>query len=217
MANNTTNSPTVIAIGTNPGQHGATTQGSTGQEPVGYQSTIGTSTHLDPERQHQEQYFSDVKEGTHPAKNSDGGFEWGYLQTNRGIDTRLSGDGTAVNNSETLVDQTPSVTIGKNRSYSFYGMIFYSSGTTPDMKLAFKDPSSSGASIRWGTAGGLYANAFATALVFDGTGAAASAWIFGTGTMGSTDGALTLQMAQNTADMSDTKLLVGSHLHVDLY
>lgn len=189
-------------------------------------SIVGTSTFLDPERPGQVQRFSDVWEVAHTAKTAAGRQEWAYLNGNRGIDVRLTADTAAIQSDESVNDSTLVVKIGANRSFSFWGMIAFNSGATPDIKFGFKDPSSVGASIRWGMTPCISTGNWAidwtggvgvVALAAAGAAADGSVWIYGTGAMGATDGDLTLQWAQNTSTASDSKLLVGSFIRTDLY
>lgn len=191
--------------------------------PVGFLTLLGTPTHLSPLKPHEATFFTEVVEVTHAAELAGGADHSGVTATGRDHGHwypltmyRRSTDSSAVNNSTTLVDDTViAARVGKNRSYWFIGFIAFDSDASADIKFAFKDPSSSGASIRWGiqnASPGGWANAFGNTLVVASSGNDESVLIYGTGTMGATDGFITLQFAQNAANMSDTKLLIGTSL-----
>lgn len=182
------------------------------------------STFLDPTQPGQIQRFSDILEYTHTYELTNKARDWGYLNPNR-IPRRTS-DSSAVNNSTTLVnDSTLKVSIGASRSYWFYGVVLYNTSAVADLKLAFTVPA--GASLIWAgigyhlsTAAGVafnYASGSGTTMSFGGVGANTCCFILGTGTISATQGDLQLQFAQDTAEATNTVLLSGSWLKVNLY
>ena len=218
--------PEVLAVLSNPAEQARGAAGSLLEQEIGFRALTGLSTYLDPTGPRQGQFFSDVLEFTHSALLADdSGREWGYLTTHR-FPRRVS-DSAAVNNSTTLVnDDTLKVTLGANRSYAFWGVLFHTSGSTPSIKYAFTVPA--GASIIWSGHGYRTSGFLLHAAYRAASGDAADFWtqggaqidsvfVMGTGTIGATQGDLQLQFAQNTADASDTKITSGSFLHVDLY
>lgn len=138
----------------------------------------------------------------------------------------LAANTTAVNNSTALVDSGLSVSVAANKTYKLTGFIIVDSGTTPDLKYGFSGPA--GATLTWITNGIITGTASAqtidrsmktigSAPVAIGVGAGAgvvSAMPFGTLITSATAGTFKLQFAQNTADVSDTKILAGSWIEL---
>lgn len=134
-----------------------------------------------------------------------------------------------VNNSATLQDDDHLVLpVAANGVYFFEATLFYSTNATADLKLGWSVPA--GATMVWGrghaassgAAGFHTANASGSvtalptqASTIDVAGGASPPYMFFTAgliTVSSTAGNATLQWAQNTADVSDTKVLKGSFI-----
>ena len=124
-----------------------------------------------------------------------------------------------VNNSAVL--QNDDVLLKAVEASSVYiveAHLFYFSGTTPDLKIAWTVPA--GATLVWG---GVYYDAalamtsngnFATAanLAIGGSGGDAHASLFGLLTTSTAAGTLQMQWAQNTANLSNSTIYAGSYL-----
>ena len=124
-----------------------------------------------------------------------------------------------VNNSSTLQDDDE-LKFTPNINKAYFGTMFtiYSSGTTPDLKSAFSLPT--GASGEWLASNGLWRMAtqsfpdITTAIAqISGIVAQTFAEYFRI-QMGSTAGEIIYQWSQNVANVSDTKVLIGSCLVV---
>lgn len=102
-----------------------------------------------------------------------------------------------------------------NATYRMQGMIFYSSGATPDIKVAFTFPS--GVTAYWGGAGydvtagsntvrfvSQRAAASGSSLLFEGSTADAHLLLNGLFIVGSTAGNLQFQWAQNSSSGTTT-------------
>jgi hypothetical protein len=119
-----------------------------------------------------------------------------------------------VNNSTTLQnDDDLLFSVAANEKWSFISFIFYSSGTTPDIKFAFTVPS--GATIDivigvWSTTGSLVDGTS----VFTGTGGGAGVvrgfCLYGKVLVGATPGNVQLQWAQDVLEASNTIVHEGS-------
>jgi len=143
----------------------------------------------------------------------------------RPIYARKSVDETVNGSASLQNDDHLVVTLAASATYEFEALIFYSSGTTPDIKFAFTFPA--GATCSWAPVG----------LKFDGVNFEAevrtSTWQAASGTsnavagtaatydtarlrgiirLGSTAGALQLQWAQNTSNGSNTTVKADSFL-----
>lgn len=119
-----------------------------------------------------------------------------------------------VNNSTTLVDDdTIKQTIQGKETWKFHLMLFVDSGATPDWKIGITAPS--GATGYWEVMGSL-ADAI-TDVSTPGTtnlamtGNPIKVEISGVIINGVNRGDIQLQWAQNTADLSNTDVLAGSH------
>lgn len=136
---------------------------------------------------------------------------------------------STVNNTTTYTDiDDLSFEMLGNESVSFEFLVFYKSGTTPDIKFRMVVPT--GAEVYWGTAGGTHLNTAGSvaefpveiggnsAATFGGAGVAAGdermVKIVGTCETTGTEGTLKLQFAQATADASDTSVLSRSNMKV---
>lgn len=136
--------------------------------------------------------------------------------------------GQIVNNSATLVNDAELLaTVDASTVYAFTAMIFFTSGTTPDIKFAFTFPT--GATCAWGHIGlltsasptgdadfGSYSSATSGVSGVSAAGTTGVQLVLLTGSIsvGSTAGTLQLQWAQNTATASDTTLHAGSTLAI---
>lgn len=142
---------------------------------------------------------------------------------------KRTSNSTAVNNSTALVsDSQLLVTPAISQVFTLDGLIMFTSGTTPDFKMAFSFPA--GATLSWAGAGvdvtgssgsgDMVGNA-AARLAADSTfaygGGAAfvcSIHLKGLFIMGSTAGNLTLRWAQFVANASNTIVLQDSWIRV---
>lgn len=129
-----------------------------------------------------------------------------------------------VNNSATLVNDTAlTVAVAANTTYAIEGFLAYDTSATADIKVAFTAPA--GATLLWsplglagsssGTSGSIDQRTLTTNnLALGGAGAGTNAVANPRGTLvtSSTAGSLTLQWAQNAAEVSDTKVKTGSWL-----
>lgn len=111
-------------------------------------------------------------------------------------------------------------------TFSFRGVIYYDSGTTPDIKFAFLLPA--GAGLRWsglgvvvggtstGDASFVTVTASDSAIGFGGAGAGTvlACQIEGEYVAGGTAGNLQFRAAQNTSDPSNTIVVARSRLEV---
>ena len=155
-----------------------------------------------------------------------------------GASTNLAvlGAEQTVNNTATLTTLTDfTYAPVANATYVAEFVLIYLSGTTPDVKFKWDISSVSGCTIEWGQTGASAINAAAPsgggaittynsmhdqtqtmALAGQGTGADNKVVVpvFATIHNSSTAGNLNLQWAQNTANASDTKLLVGSYMKI---
>ena len=155
-----------------------------------------------------------------------------------GASTNLAvlGSEQTVNNTTTLTTLTDfTYALVANATYVAEFVLIYLSGTTPDVKFKWDISSVSGCTIEWGQTGASAINAAAPsgggaittynsmhdqtqtmALAGQGTGADNKVVVpvFATIHNSTTAGNLNLQWAQNTADASDTKLLVGSYMKI---
>jgi len=141
-----------------------------------------------------------------------------------------------INNTATLATLTDFTTaLVANATYVAEFVLIYLSGTTPDVKFKWDIGSVSGCTIEWGQTGASAINAAAPsgggaittynsmhdqtqtmALAGQGTGADNKVVvpIFATIHNSSTAGNLNFQWAQNTANGSNTSLLVGSYMKI---
>ena len=148
----------------------------------------------------------------------------------------LLGAEQTINNTTTLTTLTDFTTaLVANGTYVAEFVLIYLSGTTPDVKFKWDISSVSGCTIEWGQTGASTINAAAPsgggaittynsmhdqtqtmALAGQGTGADNKVVvpIFATIHNSTTAGNLNFQWAQNTADGSNTSLLVGSYMKI---
>jgi|8_EtaG_2_1085327.scaffolds.fasta_scaffold01202_12 hypothetical protein len=141
-----------------------------------------------------------------------------------------------INNTATLTTLADFTTaLVANATYVAEFVLIYLSGTTPDVKFKWDIGSVSGCTIEWGQTGSSAINAAAPsgggaittynsmhdqtqtmALAGQGTGADNKVVvpIFATIHNSSTAGNLNFQWAQNTANASNTSLLVGSYMKI---
>ena len=155
-----------------------------------------------------------------------------------GASTNLAvlGSEQTVNNTTTLTTLTDfTYALVANATYVAEFVLIYLSGTTPDVKFKWDISQVPGCTIEWGQTGASAINAAAPsggaaittynsmhdvsqtmALAGQGTGPDNKVVVpvFATIHNSTTAGNLNLQWAQNTADASDTKLLVGSYMKI---
>ena len=155
-----------------------------------------------------------------------------------GASTNLAvlGSEQTVNNTTTLTTLTDfTYALVANATYVAEFVLIYLSGTTPDVKFQWDISSVSGCTIEWGQTGASAINAAAPSgggaitpynsmpdqtqtMALAGQGTAADnkvvVPIFATIHNSSTAGDLRFQWAQNTADGSNTSLLVGSYMKI---
>ncbi len=143
----------------------------------------------------------------------------------------LSAEAT-VNNSTTLTTISDfTIPLVASGTYVAEMVLIYLTGTTPDIKFAWDITSVTGTTIEWGQTGASAINASTSpsastsynsmhtvteTMVLSGQGTSSNnkviVPIFATIHNSSTAGDLRFQFAQDTADASDTKLLVGSYI-----
>jgi hypothetical protein len=139
---------------------------------------------------------------------------------------RRTANSTAVNNSTVLVnDGVLTLPVLANAIYQMELFLIYNSNATADFKIAFTAPA--GAAMTWGqlgldtavagagsVAGDVRAGVTTIAgnLPYGGAGADACGIAVGVLVMAGTAGTLTVQFAQNTANVSNTTIQAGSAL-----
>jgi len=139
-----------------------------------------------------------------------------------------------VNNSATLQTVTDfTTTLVASGTYVAEMLLVYLTGTTPDIKLQWDISQVPGCTIEWGQTGASAINAStsptastsynqmhtqAQTMILSGQGTGADNKVvvplFATIHNSTTAAALNFQFAQNVADSSDTKLLVGSYMKI---
>lgn len=148
-----------------------------------------------------------------------------WFATPSNLSRRLTADVT-VNNSTTLIDTELALPVDANRVYFIEAFLIFEGTTVADAKFGLTAPS--GASISWtrnalastttGTNAGIsrdVVTSFATALVVGAAGAGAPAAAMPSGTLRtSAAGTITLQVAQNTAEATNTILRADSWLRL---
>lgn len=153
-------------------------------------------------------------------------YQANFLERTPLIATKAS-DGTPVNNSTTLVaDSELFLAVEANASYVVDGWILENSGTTPDIKIGATGPT--GAAMRWSLIGapttvtttpvsdvdfGL-ATAIGITHSRAGIGGNLALELYGRLLIGANAGTFTITMAQNVANVSDTKLLADSWIRL---
>lgn len=131
---------------------------------------------------------------------------------------RSTGDVTK-NNSTVLADVTGlTFAIGANETWIYLFLLHGFSGTTPDMKLALTFPAAVTA-VRYGfvgagapNAGGGSTSTPGTGLFYGTSALEESIWMFGIVRNGTNGGNVQLQMAQQTADVSNTIIRADSNV-----
>lgn len=118
----------------------------------------------------------------------------------------------SVNNSSGLQNDSALLfAVGANETWTFTSILNTNSGTTPDIKFALSVPSGAASfSLLHGDFGGTYVAKMPAAL--NGVGADTPAMITGVVRTSTATGNVTLQWAQNVANVSDTKVLADSVL-----
>jgi hypothetical protein len=120
-----------------------------------------------------------------------------------------------VNNSTTLQDDDEIVAaLAANENVHFQLHLRINSGTTPDLKIAFTVPSGATVAFTAHPSGSTEATGSGTSLSLVALGANQALSIVGHVANGATPGNLQLQWAQNTSDVSDSKVLSDSYLIV---
>ncbi len=117
-----------------------------------------------------------------------------------------------VNNSDTLqADDELIMAVASNQVYKFSMFVLINTGTTPNIKFGWTYPS--GTTIRWGNSSYLTMDRIETSIhmIIGGTGNRFSEFM-GVIIVSATAGNVTLTWAQNTADVSDTKVLANSNI-----
>jgi hypothetical protein len=122
---------------------------------------------------------------------------------------------TTVNNSTTFVDVSGlAFSAAANATYDWDLVVYYTSGTTPDIKFQFVLPTSASLTGYWtgavGAVESFYILTTASITIFDGSGIPQTTWAKGRIITASTAGTCKVQMAQNTANVSNTTVNVGS-------
>lgn len=130
---------------------------------------------------------------------------------NRVINKKAAADQT-VNNSIALVDSELAFTAAANATYQVFAQVYGISAAAADYRFKWSAPAgASGAQIVTEYAGVAY-GALADTIIVPQQGTAqltvASLILIN----GATAGTVTLQWAQGTADVSDSKILTGSNL-----
>lgn len=144
-----------------------------------------------------------------------------HTTTRVAVDQTLTASSTVLQNVTNMVATLPGVA---GAIFQWHCRIFYDAAAASDIKFAFTVPA--GVSMRWGLnslgTGGTNPSPYATTNI-SGTALPAGALGVGTGlyafiegelTMGATGGALQLQSAQNTADLSTTLILARTFMEV---
>ncbi len=117
------------------------------------------------------------------------------------------------NANTTLSDVTGlSFAIAANETWLFWIALYYSSGTTPDLKFTFTVPS--GCTGSQGFVGALNSTSASITVttVIPAAGSAQVATISGLAINSTTAGTIQLQAAQNVSDASDSTIFANSHL-----
>lgn len=125
-----------------------------------------------------------------------------------------------VNNSTTLQnDDHMALSVAANMTYEFKMCVFHNSSTVADLKYDFTFPT--GLTMKYGldaaAAGGGIDNFVliqTSVPVIGGVGADRAGFLSGTVITFTTAGTLQLRWAQNTAEVSDTKVLAGSYMRL---
>lgn len=116
-----------------------------------------------------------------------------------------------VNNSDVLQDDDHLLfAIGANEAWAFDMVLYMNSGTTPDIKLQINVPSGATGFYDAPTGAPSAMTAFGAPQTQSTSGSDQQFFLTGTVINGATPGNLQLQWAQNTATLSDTKILKGS-------
>lgn len=131
----------------------------------------------------------------------------------------------SVNASTTLVNVTDLVqALGASEVWQFEGHLYFDSGTTPDLKVAFTVPA--GATLKWSIlghqdpGGTLWAGVVETgsgvaqAIAAAGVGTPRLLKLYGLVVNGATPGNLQMQFAQNTSNASNSTIQANSILVV---
>lgn len=126
-----------------------------------------------------------------------------------------------VNNSATMQnDDELFLAVAASTTYVFNCMLVYSSNTTADFKFAWTYPT--GATAQYlllgtalsGTALSTFQRDAAAGGILEGSVSNQAILMTGTWTISTTAGTLQLQWAQNTANASNTQVLLGSYLEL---
>lgn len=124
----------------------------------------------------------------------------------------------SVNNTTTFAsDNTISWAVTANAQYTLRVFLLYNSGTTPDIKFQWSIPA--GLTMTWVATGLDTSGTFvfgnilgeSSQQALGGTAANVAAYLDGVVTVGGTGGNLTMQFAQQTANVSNTTVKAGTY------
>jgi hypothetical protein len=118
-----------------------------------------------------------------------------------------------VNNSTALQDDNHLIIpVGANEVWAFTMELIITTNATPDIKMGWSVPSAT--TMIWTRGDGLGGDGAteATTLTYSGALSADNFQLHGTIFVGATPGNVVFQWAQNTLEVSDTKVLKGSHI-----
>lgn len=136
----------------------------------------------------------------------------------RPLEAYKSADETVNNSAALQNDDALFVSVAANTRYDFRLTALYISNSTPDIKFAWTFPT--GLTMRYsfqGYTAGVMQDFYqiqTDVVAVDGNGGNLAAVMEGTVVVAGTAGTLQLQWAQNTANASDTKVLIGSSLRL---
>ena len=120
-----------------------------------------------------------------------------------------------VNNSTTVQnDNDLKITVAASEIWAIYLFILHNSSAVADFKIGFSDPGG-GATLRWAAVSGstpVALNAIASTENIAGAGADRKVDYAGVYVGGTAAGTLNFQWAQQTAEVSDTKVLANSYI-----
>lgn len=148
------------------------------------------------------------------------GLKWATPQTGDLMDWQAivkAADGTAVSNSTTLVSDANLVfSVGASETWVWEAVVYVISTSTADFKLAFTWPTAPTTAWWSASSGGAttgdIVTVSGTATGFSASATGDVAVLKGIIVNGSNAGSVTLQMAQNTPVVFDTKVKAGSHI-----
>ena len=119
-----------------------------------------------------------------------------------------------VNNSTAFQDDDELAwTLAANTKWVWMLLLLFNSGATPDIKISWTVGAGAVSYARWGATVNSENTSPGTTEIIQGAAADVTARVYGVFEKDATPGALTLRWAQNTADVSDTKVLKGASIH----